>query len=251
MSASLVIAAHEWRRLRVQAWPWLLSAGVLALLAWVFLDRLDTFLRLQQGTGNAPNIGATAQVAAPVLGWLAIVLLVLVPLLGSRLIAGERRAHSLNLLLAAGVGDAAIVIGKWLGLLIWLLLLIALALLLPLSLVGTTELDLGRLGANLLALVLHAGALAAIALYASSVTAQPILAAALALLINVLFCIVDLGARAAGISNSLINWLALPTHFGPLSDGIVASVDLVWFLLVTALFLALATRQLAGLRSAD
>lgn len=251
MSASLVIAAHEWRRLRVQAWPWLLSAGVLALLAWVFLDRLDTFLRLQQSTGNAANVGATAQVAAPVLGWLAIVLLVLVPLLGSRLIAGERRAHSLNLLLAAGVGDAAIVLGKWLGLLIWLLLLIALALLLPLSLVGTTELDLGRLGANLLALVLHAGALAAIALYASSVTAQPILAAALALLINVLLCIVDLGARAAGISNSLINWLALPTHFGPLSDGIVASVDLVWFLLVIAVFLALATRQLAGLRSAD
>lgn len=251
MRTSFVIAGHEWRRLRVQAWSWMLLAGTLALLAWTFLGDLDAFLRLQEGTGNGINEGATKQVALPVLGWLAIGLLVLVPLLGSRAIASERRAHSLSLLLAAGVGDTAIIVGKWMGMLAWLLLLIALTTLMPLSLLGATDLDLGRLAANLLALVLHAAALAAIALYASSVTAQPILAAALALLINVLFCIVDLGARAAGVSNSLINWLALPTHFGPLSDGIVASVDLVWFALVTGVFLALAARQIAGLRSAD
>jgi ABC-2 type transport system permease protein len=251
MSASLILARHEWRRLRVQAWSWVLMAGVIALLAWIFLGRLDTFLRLQESTGNTATIGATAQVAAPVLGWLAIVLLVLVPVIGSRTIAGERRAHSLNLLLAAGIGDGAIAIGKWLGLWGWLLLLIALTALMPLSLLGTTELDLGRLGANLLALTLHAGALAAVALYASSVTAQPVLATALALLINIVLCAIDLGARAAGVSHSLINWLALPTHFGPLSDGIVASVDLVWFGLVTAVFLALTARQLGSLRSAD
>lgn len=251
MSAALVLAAHEWRRLRVQAWPWLLLAGVLAVLAWIFLGRLDDYLRLQQGGGVPAGIGATAQVAAPVLGWLAIVLLVLVPLLGSRLIAGERRAQSLTLLLAAGIGDGAIVVGKWLGLWLWLLLLIGLTALMPLSLVTATELDYGRLGANLLALALHAGTLAAIALYASTVAAQPILAAALALLINIVFCVIDLGARAAGVDNSLINWLALPSHFGPLSDGIVASVDLVWFVLVTLVFLALAARQLAALRSAD
>lgn len=251
MTTSLLIAVHEWRRLRAQTWSWLLLASVTALLAWLFLERLDGFLRLQQGTGNANGIGVTAQVAAPVLGWLAIVLIVLVPLLGARAIAGERRAHSLNLLLAAGIGDAAIVVGKWLGLLGWLLLLIGLTALMPLSLLGTTDLDLGRLAANLLALMLHAGALAAIALYASSVAAQPILAAAIALLINVLLCVVDLGARAAGVNNGLINWLALPTHFGPFSDGIVASVDLIWFMLVTGIFLALAARQLGGLRSTD
>lgn len=251
MRTSLIIASHEWRRLRAQTWSWLLLAGVVALLAWLFLERLDAFLRLQQSTGNAAGVGATAQVAAPVLGWLAIVLIVLVPLLGSRAIAGERRAHALTLLLAAGIGDAAIVIGKWLGLLGWLLLLIGLIALMPLSLLGTTGLDLGRLAANLLALTLHAAALAAIALYASSIAAQPILAAALALLLNVLLCVVDLGARAAGVSNGLINWLALPTHFGPLSDGVVASVDVIWFVLVTGVFLTLAARQLGGLRSVD
>lgn len=251
MNAVIVLARHELRRLWVQAWTWLLLAGVLGVLAWVFLSRLDGFLRLQDSAGHAAGVGATAQVAAPVLGWLAIVLLLLVPLLGSRLIAGERRAHSLNLLLAAGIGDAAIVLGKWLGLWFWLLVLIALTALMPFSLTFATALDHGRLAANLLALALHAGALAAIALYASSVTIQPILAAALALLINLVLCVVDLGARAAGIHHSLVNWLALPSHFGPLSEGVVASVDLVWFALVTLVFLALAARQLASLRSAD
>lgn len=251
MRTSFVIATHEWRRLRVQAWSWLLLAGVVALLAWTFLGDLDAFLRLQEGTGNAMNEGATRQVALPTLGWLAIALLILVPLLASRSIAAERRAHSLSLLLAAGIGDATVVIGKWLGLLAWLFVLIALTTLMPLSLLGTTDLDMGRIAANVLALVLHAAALTAIGLYASSVTAQPVLAAALAILINVIFCIVDLGARAAGVSNGLINWLALPSHFGPLSNGIVASVDVIWFGLVTAVFLALATRQLASLRSAD
>lgn len=251
MKASLILTAHEWRRLRVQAWSWLLLAGVILVLAWIFLSHLDAFLQLQGSTGNAVNRGATTSVAAPVLHWLTIFLFVLVPLLGSRSIAGERRAHSLNLLLAAGIGDGAIVLGKWLGLLGWLLLLIALTALMPASLIGTTPLDIGRLGANLLALTLLASALAAIAVYASSVTTQPILAAALALLINLVLCTVDLGARAAKIEFGFTNWLALFPHFGPLSEGVVASVDLVWFGLVTALFLSLAARQVASLRSAD
>lgn len=251
MKASLILAWHEWRRLRVQAWSWLLLAGAIAVLAWQFLARLDAFLQAQATTGNPPQLGATAQVAAPVLGWLAILLLVLVPLLGSRCIAGERRAHSFTLLLAAGIGDGAIVLGKWLGLMLWLLLLIALATLMPASLIGTTVLDGGRIAANLLAVVLLSGALSAIAVYASSVTTQPVLAAALALLINLVLCTADLGARAAGVEFGFVNWLALPSHFGPLSEGVVASVDLIWFGLVTALFLALAARQVAGLRSAD
>jgi ABC-2 type transport system permease protein len=251
MSASLILARHEWRRLSVQAWSWLLLAGVCGLLAWLFLSRLDIYLQLQQRTGNPPGLGVTTLVAAPVLGQLVIVLLVLVPIVGARSIASERRAHSLSLLLAAGIGDGAIVLGKWLALWAWLLLLTALAALLPFSLLQATPLDIGLLAANLLAVALLAGALAAIAVYASSVTTQPVLAAALALLINLLFWVVDAGARAAGLQHGLINWLALPTHLAPLTEGVVASVDIAWFVIVTALFLALAARQVGSLRSAD
>ena len=55
MKASLILAWHEWRRLRVQAWSWLLLAGALALLAWQFLARLDAFLQAQASTGNPPQ----------------------------------------------------------------------------------------------------------------------------------------------------------------------------------------------------
>lgn len=250
MSALLLIAGHEWRRMRVQAWTWFLLAGLLAVLAWIFLSHLDNFLLAQAGSGNTA-VGVTGLVAVPLLGRLALLLLLLVPLLGARLVAGERRAHTLSLLLASGVSDAAIIGGKWLGLWLWLLLLIALTVLMPLCLAGATSLDLGRLAANVLALCLLAGMLAAIAVYASTVCAQPVLATALALLINAVFYLIDLGARAAGLRHGLVNWLALPTHYDSLMDGVVASGDLAWFGIVSAVFLALATRQLASLRSAD
>ena len=249
MSALLLIAGHEWRRLRVQAWTWFLLAGVVAVLAWIFLGHLDTFFQLQIAGGN--SAGVTALVAVPLLDKLALLLLLLVPLLGARSIAGERRVHTLSLLLAAGVSDGAIVAGKWLGLWCWLLLLIGLAALMPLSLSGATALDTGRLAANLLALALHAAALAAIAIYASSVCSQPVLASALAVLINGVLCVIDLGARAAGLRHGLINWLALIPHYQALGEGAVASVDVIWFVLVVAVFLALAARQLGSLRGAD
>ena len=82
--------------------------------------------------------------------------------------------------------------------------------------------------------------------------AQPALAAAAAIAISSLLAVVDAGARLQGISNSGINWLALPTHLEPLFRGIVASVDVVYFALVATVALALATRRLDALRgSAD
>ena len=52
-----------------------------------------------------------------------------------------------------------------------------------------------------------------------------------------------------GISNAGINYLALPTHLEPFFRGLVASVDIVYFLLIIAVALALATRRLDALRS--
>lgn len=250
MSATGLIAAHELRRLRVQLWPWAFAAGAFALLAYFFLLSLDAYLALAPKLAAASEApGVTDLVAVPLLRMLANLLLLLIPLLAMRSIAGERQRHSLALLLGAGIGDAAIVVGKWLGLWIYSLALIALVFALPLSLATGTELDLGRLGAAALGLALEAGALAAIGLLVSSWTAQPAFAAALALAINLLLAVLDVGARFQGVDNVAINYFALPTHLDPFLRGIVASVDVVYFALVAAVALALATRRVSNLRS--
>lgn len=250
MSATVLIARHELRRFIVQWWSWALAAATLALLAYYFLLSLDGFLALAPklaGHSDAP--GVTDLVAVPLLRTLGNLFLLLIPLLGMRAIAGERRAHSLALLLGAGVGDAPIVLGKWLAVWTYALLLIALATLLPLSLGVGTTLDGGKLAATVLGLALEAGALAAIAVWASSLTEHPAFGAAIAIAVNLLLTVLDAGARMQGVGNGFINYLALPTHLAPFCRGIVSSVDAAYFALIALLALALATRRVDTLRS--
>ena len=252
MSAGL-IARHEWRRLSAQPFAWTLAAVVLAFMAWQFLLALQAFIDLAPKLGGLKDApGVTDLVAIPLLRSFSNLLVPLVPLVTMRAFAGERRAATLPLLLASGVGNLRIVLGKYFGALGYVVVLITLVASMPLLLSLGAQLDLGKIAAALLGLALFAAALTAIGVVCSAWAAQPALAAAAAIAISSLLAVVDAGARLQGISNSGINWLALPTHLEPLFRGIVASVDVVYFALVATVALALATRRLDALRgSAD
>ncbi|MGA9334950.1 MAG: ABC transporter permease [Rudaea sp.] len=249
---SLSLARNELRRMFVQPLAWAMLAAVLGVLAYFFLLSLNGFLLVMPklaGMDSAP--GVTDLVALPLLRAIASVMLLVVPLLGMRTLAGERQNATLPLLLSSGLGDVRIVLGKYLGLLVLLAILIVLAASMPFSLAIGTTLDLGRLLASTLGLLLFAAALAAIALCASAYAQQPLVAAIVALALNLLLWMIDAGARFEGVTNGFINYLALPTHLEPFLHGIVASVDIVYFVLLTAVALALATRRLATTRERE
>jgi ABC-2 type transport system permease protein len=250
MSTALLIARHEWRRLAAQPFAWALAAVVVALVAWQFLLALQAFLDLAPRLGalkEAP--GVTDLVAIPLLRSVSNLLVLLVPLVTMRSFAGERRAQTLPLLLASGAGNARIVLGKYLGALGYVLALMTLLLLMPLSLGLGTALDGGRIAAAVLGLALFAAALTAIGVACSAWTAQPALAAASAFAVAGLLAVADAGARLQGVTNGAINYLALPTHLEPFFRGLVASVDVAYFLLLAAVALALAARRLDALRA--
>ena len=243
------LARSEWKRLFAQQLAWLLLAAALGVLAYFFLLSLDAFLRLMPklaGMADAPGVGDL--VALPLMRAVASLLLLLAPLIGLRGIAGERQGGTLPLLLASGIGEARIVLGKFLGLSAFCALLVALALAMPLSLGAGSALDYGRVFAGALGLVLFAGALLAIALAASAYVEQPVAGAALALVLNLLLWMADAGARYEGVSSSFINYLALPTHLEPFLHGLVSTVDIVYFVLIAALALTLSARRLAASR---
>jgi gliding motility-associated transport system permease protein len=250
LSVAGLIARHEWRRLGAQPFAWLLAAIVVALMAWQFLLALEGFLELSPKLGGLKDApGVTDLVAIPLLRSFSNLLMLLVPLITMRTIAGERRAQSLVLLLASGVGNGRIVLGKYFGALAFVIVLIVLIAAMPLALAFGTSLDYGRLAAALTGLVLFAGALTAIGVLCSAWTSQPALAAAAAFAIASLLAIIDAGARFKGIDNSGINYLALPTHIEPFFRGLVSSIDIVYFVLVAALALAFAAKRLDALRS--
>jgi ABC-2 type transport system permease protein len=242
---SRVIARNEWRRLFAQPLAWALLAAVLAVLAYFFLLTLQGFLGLSPKLAGMPSPpGVTDLVALPLMRAIASVLLIVAPLLGMRAVAGERAAGTLALLQTSGMGGAGIVLGKFAALCGFFVVLIALALAMPASLAIGTHPDWGRLVTGAFGLILYAAALTAIAIAASSFTRHHVVAAIVALAINLVLWMLDAGARYEGVSSGFINYLALPAHLEPFLRGIVATVDVVYFALIVAVALTLAARRL-------
>jgi len=244
---TVAIARLEWRRLLVRPLAWVLAALTLAWLAWNFTLLLGSFLAGQiQRAAQPDGPGFTDLVGVPLLGQLAQLAFLVVPLLTMSTLAGERRNGTLALLFAAGVPAWRIVLGKYLAVSGWLLLWLALALAMPLALAHATHFDWGKLAAATLGLALMLAALAAIGVACSSFAAHPALAAAAALVIALALWSVNLGAQMAGVNGGAVNWLAMSTHLQPLLRGLVSSADLVWFALLIVLALALAARRLGA-----
>lgn len=241
------VARLEGRRLIVRPLAWVLAAATLAWLAWNFTLMLGSFLSSQMQRAALPDgPGFTDLVAVPLLGQLAQLAFLVVPLLTMSAIAGERRNGTLPLLFAAGVPASRIVLGKYLAVMAWLLFWLLLALAMPLALAHLTQLDWGKLAGATLGLALMLAGLAALGVACSSFASHPAIAAASALIITLALWSVNFGAQMAGINGGVINWMAMSVHLQPMLRGLVSTTDIVWFVLLIALSLTLASRRLSS-----
>jgi ABC-2 type transport system permease protein len=209
----------------------------------MFLTQLEVYARNQArlaGLESAP--GVTELVAAPLYSSAGVVLLLIAPLLTMRLIAEERRSDTLTLLLSAPVTATEIVLGKFAGLMGFFVLMIVLLTLMPLSLSLGTSLDLGQLAACVLALLMLLSAFCALGLFISALTAHPMVAGISTFGALLLLWIID-WASATGSTDktsALFGYLSLDHHYQPLLSGVFSSTDAGYFILFTAMFLALA-----------
>ena len=237
----LTIARKEFRSLFAAPSTWLILGALQFLFAWFFLARLDAYLQVQAQlalVANAP--GATVSVASPLFGTLALMLMMLIPLFTMRLLAEERRNQTLALLLAAPVSSSQIVLGKFLSLALFIALIIA-SCTAMLALLGLgTHLDTGLLITNAAGLLLLASSYAALGLYLSSLTKQPIVAAMSATALSFGLWLVDIGS--ADSSNGL-RALSPTAHAQHLNAGLVLSADILYFALFIATFLVLTIRR--------
>ena len=237
-----IIAAKEFRSLCAMPSTWLILGALQFIFAWFFLARIDAFLQVQAQLAQIANApGATLAVATPLFGTIALIMMMLVPIFTMRMLAEERRNQTLTLLMTAPVSSAHIVLGKFFGLMLFLLLIIAAATLMVLTLAAGTQLDTGLLLTNALGLLLLTACYAALGLYVSSLTAQPVVAAIAALAALFGLWLVDVSALDSDIA-----WHAItPTsHFLSFNVGLINSGDVIFFLLFCAAFLLLASRRL-------
>ena len=174
----LTIAARELRSLFLSPLAWAILAVTQFILAWLFLAQIDTWMTLQPRLAAIEGAPGVADiVVAPLLANAATVLLLITPLITMRSLSDEYRGRTISLLFSAPVSMTEIVLGKYLGTLGFFLVLLIMLALMPLSLLVGTDLDMGKLAAGLLGLALLLATFAAIGLYMSSLTEQPVVAA--------------------------------------------------------------------------
>jgi len=250
MSSAFAIAAFDFRNAWRNGSAWLLLAVAGAMLAWGFLHRIDAFTdgaEQRAAVSDAPGVGEL--VTAPHLANAAWLLLLLAPLVTLRSIGDEHRRGTLDALHAAGVRPLAVVVGKWLGATALLLLVVALALAMAASLAAGSLFDGGRLIAAAAGLGLLAASLGAIGVASSALFRQPAVAAAGAYAMQFFLWLVDSPARARGVTDGLINFLAMPTHVGPFLRGVVSGGDALWFAALTCAALVIAWRRVVWLKA--
>jgi len=242
----VTIIRKELRMLFTSPLAWILLTLIQLVLTWVFLGQLDAFLEIQPQLLQIANPpGITEIIISPVFAMAAIVLLMVTPLLSMRLLAEERRNHTLTLLISAPVSMTDIVIGKFLGLMVFFSVVIALIVTLCISLLMGGALDFGLLLSNTIGLFLVTACFSALGLYISSLTTQPAIAAIGALGVLLGLWVIDL---AASETDEWLHYFSLLKHFKHFNQGLIDTLSIAYFILFMVTFLVLTIRRLDGER---
>jgi len=240
------IAFRELRSMFLSPLAWAVLAVTQIILSYYFFVYVYEFMELQSTLATLHNApGATDLIARPTLETASMILLMVTPLLSMRLISEELRSGTIALLMSSPVSMTQIVLGKFAGILMFMLAFVLIISLMPLSLLGGTELDLGKLAAGLVSLVLLLASFASVGLYISSLTSNPIVAAVSSLGLILFFWIIG---GSFGQEYSSFTHLSLSSHFGSMLRGLVDTADLGFFMLFIATFLVLTIRQLDSRR---
>lgn len=240
-----VIARREAAALFRSPVAWVVLAAVQALMAFIFLLHLETYLQVQPRLTAQGGPGVTAFLIPRLFGAATTIYVMALPLVTMGTLAGERRHGTLALLLSAPVSTLEIVLGKFLGALALLVVMVLLTAAMPASLAFVTAVDAGALALATLGAVLFVIAAGAAGLYLSSITRQPAIAAIATLgLLLLLLLLGEWGRSVGGAWEGLLAYPAPSTHLGPFFEGLLDTGAAAFFVLFAALFLALATRRL-------
>ena len=172
-------------------------------------------------------------------------ILIFSALLTMRLISEERKLGTWELLLTAPVREYEIVLGKFFSSLLILAGMLILTLYFPILLMIFGDPDTGPILTSYLGLLLLGSASLAIGIFASSLTPNQIVSAVIAG--GILFGLWFLGSAASLIpdpAGDLLSYFSLSYHFPNFIRGVVDTRDIVYYIIVTAVFLFFSVRSI-------
>lgn len=208
-------------------------AAVFLFLAGYFFRNHMAFYHLVSLRGDAagaPELRITPGIIRPLYESTAFLLLMVIPFITMRLLSEEKRNRSLELLLSYPLRVRDILAGKFIGAYLFFLILLLPTLLFPAFLFVVGDPDPGPIAASYAGLLLLGGAFLSVGLLVSSMTENPVAAAAGTFGFLLLVWTVGFSATMSGPRFSpLLEGFSFLHRYGHFTTGIIDSGDIVFF----------------------
>jgi ABC-2 type transport system permease protein len=186
----------------------------------------------------------------PLFEAMAYIMVFAAPLLTMRLLSDEYRTGTIETLMTSPVSDAAVVLGKFFGVMAFYLILLAGtgAYLALMARYGQPDAGVAAMG--YLGMVLLGSTFIAVGLFASALTSHQLIAALVgtAILATGAIMMPWVVAQGAEPWNTLAAKLNVMTYFSDFSRGVLDSRGVVFFVSVTAMFLFFSVKALESRR---
>lgn len=198
------------------------------------------------GYGFGWNTGTFEQTTIQgFLAWGGFFLLFLGPALTMRLLSEEEKLGTLELLLTSPVRDIEVVLGKYFAALGMFVIMTAVTFYYPVLLAWFGHPDGGPVFSGYLGLFLIGAVFLSIGLFASSLTANQIVAYALGSVFILSFWFIGYATGIAGeTTDKIFHYIALSTYYPAFGRGIIDTNAVIYYISIVLVFLFLTVRSL-------
>ena len=233
MNAVRAVARRELRALFDQPTAYILLVVFVGVNDFLCFRQIETF-------------GAAS--LRPMLDLLPWLLLFLVPAVTMRALAEDTRSGIIEVVLAQPITELELLLGKYLGQVCFLWIALAATLPIPLGLALGARMEVGVLFAQYLGSAFLVAGLAGVGIWSSSITRNQVTAFIVGVLVMFVLVLVGLDPLLVGLPPALGNAAAslgvLP-HFAQIGRGLIDLRDVIYFVTLAGVFLALACLGLA------
>ncbi|HEO64424.1 MAG TPA: hypothetical protein ENI73_00995 [Spirochaetes bacterium] len=184
-------------------------------------------------------------------GSFPILILFFAPFLTIRLISEEKRSGTLELMLTSPISPLELVIGKYLAAFTVFLTVMILPTLVYILVMGSFAqpgspgLDYGVVFTVYMGLILFGASLLSIGIFTSSLTESQLIAGIVGFVVSLILYLID--GQAATVRSpfwaDLMKELSLQTHYIDFAGGMIKASNVIFYLLLTSLFLLFANKS--------
>ena len=172
-----------------------------------------------------------------------------IPLLTMSLVSKELSSGSIRLLYSSPITNTQIIVGKFFSMMIYGLIMIGILFLITLcSWAVVKDFDLPMVLVGLLGLYLLICSYAAIGIFMSSLTSYQIVAAIGTFAVLMVLSMIGGWWQDYDFIRDVTYWLSMPGRSGKFIAGLICSEDVLYFVIVVCLFLALTIIRLNSVR---